>query len=66
MARFMLRVKQSRMQLGIDAETTYHAFVHKLDMCVRALLESVHLHKQAAGGAAIQWLDVVNLCRDLL
>ena len=54
------------MQLGIDAETTYHAFVHKLDMGVRALLESVRLHKRAAGGGAIQWSDVVNLCRDSL
>ena len=41
------------MQLSIDAETTYHAFVHKLDVGVRALLESLRLHKQAAGGGAI-------------
>ena len=53
MARFVLRVEQSRMQLSIDAETTYHLFVHKLDMSVRALLESVQLHKQAVGGGAI-------------
>ena len=62
----MLRVEQPRMQLSIDAETTYHAFVHKLNMGVRALLESVRLHKQAAGGGAIQWLNVVNLCKDSL
>ena len=54
------------MQLSIDAKTTYHAFVHKLDMGVRVLLESERLHKQAAGGGANQWLDVVNLCRDSL
>ena len=65
MARFVLRVEQLQMQLGIDAETTYHAFVHKLDMGAWVLLESVLLHKQAVGGGSIQWLDVVNLCRDL-
>ena len=54
------------MQLGIDAGTTYHAFVHKLDLGVRALLESVRLHKHATGGGAITWSDVVNLCRDSL
>ena len=57
-------VEQSQMQLGIDAKTTYHAFVHKLDISVQALLESAWLHKPAAGGSAIQWLDLVNLCRD--
>ena len=57
----MLRVEQSWMQLGIDAETTYHAVFHKLDMGVRALLESVRLHKRAAGGGAIHWSDVVNV-----
>ena len=66
MAKFMLRVEQLRMQLGIDAKTTYHAFVYKLDVGVQVLLESVRLHKQAAGGGAIQWSDVVNLCRDFL
>ena len=62
----MLRVEQGRMQLGIDAGTTYHAFVHKLDVGVRALLESVRLHKRATGGGAITWSDMVNLCRDSL
>ena len=54
------------MQLGIDAKPTYHAFVHKLDMGEWVLLESVWLHKRAAGGGTIQWSDVVNLCRNSL
>ena len=66
MARFMLRVEQSTMELGIDTETTYHAFVQKLDVGVWALLESLRLRKQAAGGGGIQWLEVMNLCRDSL
>ena len=41
------------MQLGIDAKIKYHAFVHKPDVGVWELLESVQLHKQAAGGSAI-------------
>ena len=39
MARFVLRVEQSQMQLSIYAETMYHVFVHKLDMGVQALLK---------------------------
>ena len=44
-ARFVLRVEQSWMQLDIDAKTTYHAFVHKINIGVWVLLESVRLHK---------------------
>ena len=42
----------------------YHAFVHKLDDQVRALVENVRMNKRAGGGGNVEWKDVVALCRD--
>ena len=44
----------------------YHAFIHKLDDQVRALVENVHMNKHAGGGGNVEWKDVVALCRDAL
>ena len=43
----------------------YHAFIHKLDDQVRALVENVRMNKRASGGN-VDWGDVVALCRDAL
>ena len=43
----------------------YHAFIHKLDDQVRALVENVRMNKRASGGN-VYWGDVVALCRDAL
>ena len=44
----------------------YHAFVHKLDDKVRALVENVCMNKHAGRGDNVEWKDVVALCRDTL
>ena len=44
----------------------YHAFVHKLDDQVRALVENVRMNKRAGGGGDVAWKDVVALCHDAL
>ena len=43
----------------------YHAFIHKLDDQVRALVENVRMNKRASGGN-VDWGDVVALYRDVL
>ena len=51
---------------GVDLTTTYHAFVSKLDINMRALLDNVQVNIRANGGGSLTWADVVAICRDYL
>ena len=50
----------------MSAQSVYHAFIHKLDDQVRALVENMRMNKRVSGGGNVDWLDVVALCRDVL
>ena len=54
------------MYQGVDITTTYHAFVSKLDINMRALLDNVQANKRANGGDSLTWADVVAIYRDKL
>ena len=51
---------------GVDATTTYHAFVSRLDINILSLLDNVQVNKRANGGGSLTWADVVAVCRDQL
>ena len=63
-ARFVIRVDQAKRAAGAPATSVYHAFVHKLDEPVRMLLDNIRVNKRANGGGAVEWDDVVAVCRD--
>ena len=50
-APFMICMEQEHMYQGVDITTTYHAFVSKLDINMRALLDSIQVNKRANDGA---------------
>ena len=49
-ASFMICVKQECTYQGVDATTTYHALISKLDINMRALLDNVQVNKRSNGG----------------
>ena len=52
------------MQQGVDATTTYHTFVSKIDINIWSLLDNVRLNKRSNSGGSVTWADVVAICRD--
>ena len=46
---FVIRVERSRMALGMDATSTYHAFIYRLPEAFRAELEGVRKARRASG-----------------
>ena len=52
------------MYQGVIVTTTYHAFMSKLDINMKALLDNVQVNKRANGGGSLMWADVVAICRD--
>ena len=63
-APFMICMEQEHMYQGVDITTTYYAFVSKLDINIRALLDNVQANKRANGGGSLTWADVVAIYRD--
>ena len=61
---FMICMEQKCMYQGVDVTTTYHAFLIKLDINMRALLDNVQVNKIANSGGSLTWADVVAICRD--
>ena len=60
---FVIRVECSRMALGMDATSTYHAFIYHLPEAFRAELEGVCKARRASG-QTFEWKHVVELARD--
>ena len=60
---FVIRVECSRMALGMDATSTYHAFIYRLPEAFRAELEGVHKFRRASG-QTFEWKHVVELAPD--
>ena len=61
---FMIRMEKEQTRHGVDTTTTYHAFMSKFDIDMRALLDNVQVHKRANGGGSLTWADMVAICRD--
>ena len=60
---FVIRVESSRMALGMDATSTYHAFIYRLPEAFRAKLEGVCKARRASG-QTFEWKHVVELACD--
>ena len=54
------------MHQRIDINTTYHAFMSRLDINMRSLLDIVQVTKRANGGGSLTWADVVAIYKDQL
>ena len=61
---FVTHMEQEHMYQGLDIATTYHAFVSKLDINMRALLDNVQVNKRLNGGGSLTWADVVARWRN--
>ena len=60
---FVIRVECSRMALGMDATSTYHAFIYRLPEAFWVELEGVRKARRASG-QTFEWKHVVELARD--
>ena len=63
-ASFFIHMEQEHICQGVDVATTYHAFMSKLDIKMRALLDNVQVNKRVNGGGSLTWADVVAIYRD--
>ena len=59
----MIRVEYSRIVLGIDVASIYHAFIYHLPEAFRAELEGVCKGRKASG-YSFEWRHIVKLARD--
>ena len=50
----------------MDVTTTYRAFVNKLDVSIRSLLDNMRVIKRANGGGSVTWAEVEVIFRDQL
>ncbi len=56
---YVLRVEAARKKRGVDKETTFHSFTHRLPLEVRVKLETARGAKAVISGADFGWGDVV-------
>ena len=61
---YVIRVERQWMVLGMDATSTYHAFIHRLPDGVRRELEGVRKSCRASG-MNFGWTQVVEMTRDM-
>ena len=59
----MIRVERSKIALGMDAASTYHAFIYHLPEAFRAELEGVCKARKASS-QSFEWIHVVELAWD--
>ena len=61
---YVIRVERQWMALGMDATSTYHAFIHRLPEWFRRELEGV-CKSCRASGMNFGWTQVVEMARDM-
>ena len=61
---YVIRVEHQRMALGMEATSTYHAFIHHLPEGFRRELKGVHKSLQASC-MNFGWTQVVEMARDM-